>query len=232
VDVTLKYIIPAAPEIGVLTETSEEKDYDVLFAKSLQEKDAVEHFPAIQQRLLDGSFREYLGLQRRVFQIAFGVIKEKADRVFLVDWILHRERRVVYSGTEYRVALDGATGLTFDHAFDLDFARSLTMNLIQRGANLLLTPGEEDLADKKGILENVEPSGVSVPFVDGDAVPESYPILQDATGDYTPYAIGIVGTGSAQRLIDVNWLKHPDFLEVFPAETADKIYWATFKFTQ
>lgn len=76
----------------------------VLAERGMSDPDAVEFFPALQNRYLDGTMEDYIEAFRRKIWLDCGIVHDSMDRRRILYWLIDNDRTVDYD-TEVNVPL-------------------------------------------------------------------------------------------------------------------------------
>jgi hypothetical protein len=106
------------------------KAYSVLGVRGLDDVDDLEFWPKIQHERLDGSMSENVKAFRRIITIDFGVILVKADRVWLVSFLIAPDKIVTCASPaeDVPVVLGNVDGMANEWIEGLEFARAFTLS--------------------------------------------------------------------------------------------------------
>ena len=115
----------------------ETKTFSVMGVRGLDDVDDLKFWPRIQNELLDGTMNEIVTKFRRIITIDFGVIETKADRVWLVLFMLAPDKVIVCASPseDVPVVLADVEGMQNEWIDGLDFARSFTLSFQEIAVN-------------------------------------------------------------------------------------------------
>ena len=115
----------------------ETKAFSVMGVRGLDDVDDLKFWPRIQNELLDGTMNEIVTKFRRIITIDFGVIETKADRVWLVLFMLAPDKVIVCASPseDVPVVLADVEGMQNEWIDGLDFARSFTLSFQEIAVN-------------------------------------------------------------------------------------------------
>ena len=123
---------------GGTTVTGDTQAYDVLGVRGLDNPDEVQLWPALSKQLLDGSQSQTNLKARRVITVDFGVIQTKADRVWLMSFMLAPVKELIFAGDSegvgetVEVVLESAEGFQNEWLEGLSMARSFTLRFVEK----------------------------------------------------------------------------------------------------
>lgn len=112
--------------------------YDALSVRGFDDVDSIGLWPPISNELLDGSVRQKISSFYRNITVNFGVLSTKADRTFLVTAIISNDLSLVYKDEEVDVVLSSPQGFGSTWPFDVDFARSFSIDFREKNSRTTL----------------------------------------------------------------------------------------------
>jgi hypothetical protein len=113
------------------------KTFTVLGVRGLDDVDDLRFWPRLQNELLDGTMTESVLGFGRIITIDFGVIEAKADRVWLVAFLIASDKQITCAAPaeDVAVVLGDVDGISNEWLDGLDFARSFTLTFKEKAIN-------------------------------------------------------------------------------------------------
>jgi hypothetical protein len=110
------------------------KSFAVLGVRGLDDVDDLRFWPRLSHELLDGTMTETISAYSRIITIDFGVISEKADRVWLVGFLIASDKQITCASPaeDVSVVLDTPDGISSEWLDGLDFARAFTLRFKEK----------------------------------------------------------------------------------------------------
>jgi hypothetical protein len=113
------------------------KEYSTLGVRGFDDVDSLRFFPRLQSELLDGAMSEEENFFGRNVTVDLGVISTKADRVWLVLYLMSATKKLLcqYPGEELSVVFGTPEGMENEWLEGLEFARSFTLEFKEVAVN-------------------------------------------------------------------------------------------------
>lgn len=117
---------------------SNQQDFRVKSVKGLGSPDEIQLHPAVQHELLDGVLDDDILSYRRIVTIEFGVIQDDALKAFIVNFMISRQKTLIYNAESVDVSLYDPKGYTYEWRNNIKFASALTLRFKERNTNTTL----------------------------------------------------------------------------------------------
>jgi hypothetical protein len=105
------------------------RDFGVLSLRGFDNPEEV-IIVGVQHRLLDGSFSESIRGFNRVVTLDLGVLSDRDDRNYLLEWSRSEERQIRFAGDTVYAALEDPLRLQNEWLENLNFARRFVLRVI------------------------------------------------------------------------------------------------------
>lgn len=108
------------------------KVFSPMAVKGFDDVDHVRLWPPIQQELLDGSLRQTISSFAREIMVDLGVVPNKTDRVWLINYVLSNSMKLIYANEELAVVLTNPREFYGIWLFDYEGTRGYVLELSEQ----------------------------------------------------------------------------------------------------